>query len=279
MPQRVQHGAIKHHNPTERDRMTQETLKFSLAEFFSEILEKPSAMHERYTAFHNYSICNQYLAALQLPQVEPIATYKQWQAMGRQVQKGAKAIALRMPVTIKDEANETEGATKSFFIFRKNWFGLSSTKGEDYAPPALPEWNEDKALTALGVTKVPFASTRGNSMGFARPSLMQVAVSPLAYDYHKTLFHELAHCVLHSNESEHGNADLPTHIEEFEAEAAAYLVTGALHRDANQRYSRGYLKHWISGGNHVDIKETNMKRALAAADKILKAGTATKIAA
>jgi hypothetical protein len=258
--------------------MTQETLKFSLAEFFSEILEKPSAMHERYTAFHNYSVCNQYLAALQLPQVEPIATYKQWQAMGRQVQKGAKAIALRMPVTVKDEASETEGATKSFFIFRRNWFGLSSTQGEEFTPPALPAWNEEKALETLAITKIPFQRINGNCMGFARPNLHQVSISPLVDDYYMTLFHELAHCLLHKSGGTHGEKDKPYHVDEFEAEATAYLVGGAL-GVGELFYSRGYLQHFLQGGKIVDVKEANMKRALAAADKILKAGTATKVAA
>jgi hypothetical protein len=258
--------------------MTQEVLKFSLSGFFKEILEKPGMLHANFKAFHNYSLGNQFLAAMQLPVLEPIATYKQWQAMGRQVQKGAKAIALRMPVTVKDEASEKEGATKSFFIFRKNWFGLSSTQGEEFTPPVLPAWSEEKALETLAITKIPFEKINGNCMGFARPNLHQVSISPLVDDYHMTLFHELAHCLLHKTGGTHGEKDTPYHVNEFEAEATAYLVGGAL-GVGELFYSRGYLQHFLQGGKIVDVKEANMKRALAAADKILKAGTATKIAA
>lgn len=244
-------------------------IKFSVTEFFKEILEKPALLHDSYKAFHNYSVCNQYLAAIQLPKIEPIATYKQWQAMGRQVQKGAKAIALRMPVTVKDKDDDTK--TNSFFVFKKNWFGLSSTQGDEYVSPVLPGWDKEKALATLGITEIPFEKINGNCMGYARPDLMQVSVSPLAYDYLKTLFHELAHCLLHKNSDRHDNDNIPMSVQEFEAEATAYLVAGAL-GTGSLIYSRGYLQHWLGHSGLDAIKEANMKRALSAADKILKAG-------
>ena len=247
-------------------------IKFSLTEFFAEVLENPGKIHERFRAFHAYSLGNQWLAMLQLPSMEPIATYKQWQAMGRQVKKGAKAIALRMPVVFKDKEDETK--TVSAFLMKKNWFGLSSTEGEDYTPAPVPAWDKDAALKALGIKEVPFEFCDGNVLGYALPKARKVAVSPLAFDYHKTLFHELGHVLMHDGseqEAFHG-AVLPRHVKEFEAEACAYLVASALGLNENLEYSRGYLQSWLKGDKASDIKEEHLRRALGAADKILKAG-------
>jgi hypothetical protein len=63
------------------------------------------------------------------------ATYKRWSELGRQVQKGQKAIALVMPVTInkKDaDGNKTDDIFQ-MFVMKNNWFVLSQTEGKDYA--------------------------------------------------------------------------------------------------------------------------------------------------
>jgi hypothetical protein len=65
---------------------------------------------------------------------------------------------------------------------------------------AVPEWNELRALNALGIARVPFHHANGNCQGYATGR--DVAVSPIAFLPHRTLFHELAHIVLgHTAES------------------------------------------------------------------------------
>src|ERR1041384_5349894 len=70
-----------------------------------EAINKPGLIMEAYSAFHKYSIGNQILALVQchLRGLEPgpINTFPGWQALGRIVKRGERALTLCMPVTRK----------------------------------------------------------------------------------------------------------------------------------------------------------------------------------
>jgi hypothetical protein len=82
---------------------------------FLQLLEtavtQPGSIHTAYSAFYGYSIGNQMLALAQCIQrgipIGPIATFIGWKEKGRHVLKGAKAIALCMPVTCKAKGRDT----------------------------------------------------------------------------------------------------------------------------------------------------------------------------
>ena len=239
-------------------------------EFLNEILEKPAKAAQCYNLFHNYSISNQWLAMSQMLQPEPINTFKGWQALGRQVKKGAKAIELMMPVSFKDKEDETK--IKTFYIKKKNWFKLSDTAGEDYKQELPQNFNLEKALETLEIKVEKFAMVNGNCQGYAKPNQNLIAINPLASDPFKTSIHEMAHCLLHKDEDgetlNHG-LELPKSIKELEAEGTAYLVKTSLNILEGLEFSRDYIKGWLQG---AEIKEENFKRILATASKILKAG-------
>src|SRR5919204_2867625 len=98
------------------DTTTIDTARWS--QLLSEAVTKPGIISEAYRAFHGYSIGNQILALVQCQmrglQPGPIATYPGWQAKGRQVRKGEKAIILCMPLTYKRKA-EAEGQEDEVF--------------------------------------------------------------------------------------------------------------------------------------------------------------------
>ena len=81
----------------------------------SDAVNQPGIISSAYSTFHQYSIGNQMLAYSQLAsrgeQLSPIATYKRWQALGRQVKKGAKALQVCMPVTINKTDKQTGAQT------------------------------------------------------------------------------------------------------------------------------------------------------------------------
>jgi hypothetical protein len=109
----------------------------------------------------------------------PIATYKRWSELGRQVKKGEKAIALVMPVTIskKDGAGEKTGEVFSMFTLKNNWFTLDQTEGADYVNEIpVPNWDKCKALETLQITEVRFDSPNGNSQGYAQGK--NIAINP-----------------------------------------------------------------------------------------------------
>ena len=111
-----------------------QTTKPDFQSMLVQAISEPGKISAAYTTFHNYSLGNAWLAmwecAMRKIDIGPINTYKGWQALGRQVRKGEKAISLIMPVTCKVAANENEdsensdGHTFTRFILRPHWFVL-----------------------------------------------------------------------------------------------------------------------------------------------------------
>jgi antirestriction protein ArdC len=252
------------------------------ADRFTDLLrsavEDPGIVSTAYRQFHSYSIGNQLLAWSQcmtrgIPP-GPLATYQRWRELGRYVRKGQRAITLCRPVTVKRSKAATDGtdepATVTWFVYKAYWFVLAQTEGGD--PPALevPAWDSSRALTALDVTEVPFDSTNGNVLGFARDR--SIAVSPLSPMPHKTRFHEIAHVLLgHTAEGIQADGDLtPRNLRECEAESVALICCAALELPGVE-CARGYIQSWWGGGN--PIPERSARRILKVADQILKAGT------
>lgn len=244
-------------------------------------VKRPGSILEAYSNFHTYSIGNCMLAALQCRArglaLGPIATYQRWRELGRQVRRGEKALSLCMPISVKkrraDAADADEGDEGRFtlFVYRRRWFVLAQTDGEDYQLPPIPEWDKARALEALGIREEPFADLNGNVQGYAKAGGL-IAINPAAQLAHKTLFHELGHQVLgHVSQSDRSEtAALPRNLEEAEAESVALICCEALGLEGSA-YCRGYIQDWLRG---AEIPERSCQRIFAAANKVLEAGRA-----
>lgn len=255
--------------------MTTQKINLDYTNLLNEALTVPGVMNAAYRAFHNYSIGNQMLAMMQLLErgmkLSPIASFNQWREKGRSVKKGQKAIALYMPVTVKDKEKQLVGeiVTKEIYIMKNNWFSYEQTQGAEIEFPEVKQatWNKEKALQTLEVTEISFDHTDGNMMGYAIDR--KIAVNPLNPFKHKTIFHELAHIVLgHTAES---NFDVEGHqksIKEAEAESVAYILISLLELEG-QAESRDYIQAWLSG---QPLPEKSAVNIFKAANKILKAG-------
>jgi antirestriction protein ArdC len=247
----------------------------------TEALNAPGALGNTYTRFYNYSFLNQIRLMMQ-GMFEPVATYNRWQELGRQVRKGSKAKVVLAPVLISREAKDAngnmvlgdDGKPRKHQIlvgFRdsRTVFGFSDIEGDELPPVALPGWDADTALAALGVDRVAFDMINGNAQGFSfeDDEGRHLALNPMAAYPAKTLLHELAHVVLG-----HCKGDDHTHrgIAEFEAESTAYLVAKELELIAwDAAESRAYIQTWLGG---TDVGEDNITRVFAAVNKILTAG-------
>jgi hypothetical protein len=166
-----------------------------------EAVNKPGLIMDAYSAFHNYSIGNQILAIVQCQlrglEPGPINTFSGWQALGRNVKRGERALTLCMPITRKvrnEEPSEGKGDneehTFTSFVYKPPWFAVSQTVGDEFTPPRLPEWDAKRALETLSIEQITFTETNGNVQGYARKR--QVAINPVAQLPIKTLFHEAA---------------------------------------------------------------------------------------
>src|SRR6266487_3518089 len=119
-----------------------------------EAVNKPGLIMEAYSAFHNYSIGNQILALVQCQlrglEPGPINTFPGWQALGRNVKRGERALILCMPITRKHREEESDDRsndeangehTYTAFVYKPRWFVISQTIGEEFQPARLPEWD------------------------------------------------------------------------------------------------------------------------------------------
>jgi len=258
--------------------MTAAYSPLSFAELLGSAVTDPGTLSEAYRQFHAYSLGNQLLAWSQCLarglQPGPMATYPRWRELGRQVQKGEKAITLCQPVTVKrrpaeGEGDQDEADVYTRFVYRNSWFVLAQTDGAEIAPTSIPAWDASRALAALDVAEVAFDTLDGNVLGFARDRM--IAVSPINPLPHKTRFHELAHVLLgHTAEGEQADGErTPRSLRECEAEAVALLCCAALELPGVEQ-CRGYIQAWW-GQN--PIPERSAQRILKAADQILKAGS------
>ena len=263
--------------------MTRPTPK-AFADLLQDAVQEPGILSRAYSQFHSYSLGNQLLAMVQCHErgVEPgpMATYPRWKELGRQVRKGQKALTLCMPITIKkkDETRDHDADVAVFtrFVYKSRWFVLSQTEGEPLAEPKIPSWDAERALAALDVEQIPFESTDGNCLGYARERA--VAINPVNPLLHKTRFHELAHVLLgHTAEGLQADGELtPRNQRECEAEAVALVCCAALELPGVAE-CRGYIQSWWGQGH--EIPERSAQRVLKVADQILKAGQASEVSA
>ena len=252
-----------------------------------EAVNKPGLIMQAYSAFHQYSVGNQLLVLVQCQirglEPGPINTFPGWQALGRNVKRGERALVLCMPITRKhrdqesDENNDGDsngGHTYTAFVYKPRWFVISQTAGGEIKTPHLPQWEADRALSTLQIEQIPFTETDGNCQGYARNR--QVAINPVAQLPHKTLFHEMAHVILgHTAEANFTDTErTPKNLREVEAEAVSLLCCEALNLEGAE-FCRGYIQNWLSpalGYNADAIPEKSAQKIFRAADQILRAG-------
>jgi hypothetical protein len=188
-----------------------------------------------------------------------------------------------MPLTRKrrneqtDENEErSEEQTYTTFVHKARWFVISQTFGNELGPITIPEWDAERALTTLCIERITFDKTDGNCQGFARGN--QVAINPVAQLPHKTLFHEMAHVLLHTSEGDFTDTEeTPRNLREVEAESVALLCCEALSLEGAE-YARGYIQTWLYRGIGYDadaIPEKSAQKIFRAADQILRAGRST----
>ena len=172
----------------------------------------------------------------------------------------------------EDGTEQDEEFTFTHFTYKAHWFVLSQTEGKEYHAPVIPEWNEQKALGALNIQRVEFEDLGGNTQGYAKRG-GKIAVSPIAALPHKTLFHEIAHSLLHCGDGDLSDTENTPHdVREVEAEAVALLCCESLGLPGAE-FSRGYIQAFLkTGGQGQAISERSAQRIFHAADQILRAG-------
>lgn len=206
--------------------------------------------------FRHYSFQNTVLIRIQRPDATRVAGYKAWQALGRQVRKGEKAIEILAPVRKKREIESESGDKEKVYAlagFRSaSVFDLSQTDGDELPPLESPLKGGDAGMVDRLVefslengVPVRFEGALGAN-GYCRYRNgvpVEIVVDPLLPELHraKTLAHEVTHSLMH------GDDDYRIHTKksllELEAESVAYLVGSAFGLDTSG-YSFPYIACW-----------------------------------
>jgi hypothetical protein len=215
--------------------------------------------------FHHYSWGNSLLILMQRPDATRVAGYHTWRSVGRQVRKAEHGIAILAPVVrrqrVEDEGDDgTErvivGQPTAFRLARV--FDIAQTDGKDLPEVVSRLTGNDAGSRFTGLVKV--AATLGYSVDVSKLpgerngdctfELKRIRVREgleLAQSV-KTLAHELAHAILHSEADCSG----PTRsVAELEAESVAFVVCDGLGLDSSA-YSFGYIATWAGGGGDAD---------------------------
>ena len=232
----------------------------------------PGGVGNTYNRLYDYSFLNQMLLLMQGVEPQPVATYKRWQSLGRQVLKGSVAKEIVRPVVIEKKNDQGEKTGQKLVMFKavRCIFGINDTEGPELPPVELPNWNLNDAERNLNITRIPYKIMEGNTQGYSLGR--SYALNPLARNPAKTTLHEFGHIVL-GHTAEPRMQDYLAHrgVWEFQAESTAYLTLNELGElPENQAYeSRGYIQNWLAG--QTPPAEA-IREVFKATDTILKAG-------
>ncbi len=273
---------------TEKQKVKEITdkLEEGLKELFES--EKYKSYLSTMSKFHNYSVNNTLLIALQRPDASLVAGYQAWQKnFNRHVNKGEKGIRILAPAPykIKEERDKLDPVTGEIMLdqdgmpqteeveikipaFRAvSVFDVKQTSGEPI--PELEakellstvEGYEDfvKAVTYVAPVPISFEDIPGDSKGFFSPTEKRIAVQEGMSESQtlKTMVHETAHSMLHDKEV---NKDIlapakDRNTKEVEAESIAYTVCQHFGIDTAE-YSFGYIAGWSSGRDMKELKSS-----------------------
>lgn len=237
------------------------------------------------------------------PMPSYVAGYKQWQGLGRQVQKGQPGYQIFAPVTGRFATSTPQDAAswrrlskfekpRTGETVRSKMVGVrpayvwdaSQTAGEDIPAPPRPRLLEGEApaglweglaaqVRAAGFSLAEATSTAeihgANGVTDYLAHTVTVRVDMDAAARVKTLAHELGHVLMHGPD----NREARQHrgIGEVEAESVALMV-GAAHGMDTSGYTIPYVSGWaaqVDGKEPGEIVKATGERVRTAALKIL----------
>ena len=249
--------------------------------------------------FHNYSLNNTLLIAMQKPDATLVAGYQAWQKQHqRHVKKGEKGIQIiaPSPYKAKKEREVLDPATGrpkldaqgkpvreivevEYPAFRvATVFDVSQTEGKELPSLGVDELTGKvdsygkllSALTEACPVPIGFEQIESGAKGYYHTTEHRIALQEGMSEAQtvKTLIHEMAHQRLHSHEKEKPKEErLSARSKEVEAESVAYTVCQHFGIDTSD-YSFGYIAGWSSGKETAELKESLGKIRDAASEMI-----------
>lgn len=239
--------------------------------------------------FHDYSLNNTILIAMQKPDATLVAGYSSWQKQfGRQVNKGEKAIRILAPTPYKQkvEVDKTDPNTGEILfnpdgstqkevqeILRPafkvvNVFDVSQTEGRELPTLGVDELTGDvqqfemffEALKRTCPVPMEFEHIATGAKGYYHQVERRIAIQEGMSQVQtvKTAIHEMAHQKLHAIDPEkktpvHEGENLSRNGKEVEAESVAYTICQHYGIDTSD-YSFAYIAGWSQGKETPELK-------------------------
>ncbi len=251
--------------------------------------------------FHDYSLNNTILIAMQKPDATLVAGYTAWQRnFGRQVQKGETGIRILAPAPYRKQM-ETDRIDPSTGLAVLNPDGSTAKDLKEVMVPAYKVVNvfdvsqtEGKPLPTIGVDEltgdvkqyemffdalkkacpvpVGFEQISSGAKGYYHTADQRIAIQEGMSQVQtiKTMIHEMAHQKLHSIDPKEMPPEEPRltrNAKEVEAESVAYTVTQHYGIETSD-YSFAYIAGWSKGKDTPELK-ASLDRIRKAADEMI----------
>ena len=237
--------------------------------------------------FHDYSLNNPLLIAMQKPDASLVAGFSAWKnKFERNVKKGEKGIKIiaPSPFKVKQEMEKIDPDTQKPVVGRDgkpiteereitipaykvvSVFDVSQTEGKEIPDISAEnlvadvEQYEDffKALEKTSPVPIAFEQIEGGANGYYHLEDKRIAIDEGISELQtlKTAIHEIAHARLHdvdlnAPKDEQNRVDRRTR--EVQAESVAYAVCQHFGLDTSE-YSFAYVAGWSSGKEMSELK-------------------------
>ncbi len=252
--------------------------------------EKYTQYLQTMSQFHNYSLNNTILIAMQNPDATRVAGFNKWKDnFERHVKKGEKGLKIivpspyktktqvnkldpktKKPILDKNGSPQTETIERETVAFKlATVFDVSQTEGKEL-PSITTTLTSDvqqyedffKALEKVSPVPISFEKIGKNGVkGYFNLTEQRIVLGEGASELQsiKTLIHEIAHSKLHNVDKD----ILPSQYEltssrstqEVEAESIAYTICQYYGLDTSD-YSFGYIAGWSSDKELTDLKSS-----------------------
>lgn len=238
--------------------------------------------------FHNYSLNNTILIAMQKPDATYVAGLQKWNKdFHRFVNKGEKGIVILVPtpynktvhqkvldkdgkVLLDNDGNEiTEEKTLKIQAFKPAYvYDVSQTHGEPLPSISVNELNGNvdnykkifDTIREFASVEVSFQTIGTGAKGYYDQINKEIVINDGMSELQrlKTLIHETAHAILHDNDYLKSKGEAKDRFtKEIEAESVAYTVCSYLNLPTDE-YSFGYIAGW-SGDRQIDAVRDSLE--------------------
>ena len=288
---------LKANNPRDRLKEITDKLENGVQGIFES--DQYKRCLDTFSKFHNYSLRNCLLIAMQKPDATHIGGFTFWRdEMKRPVMKYEKGIKIIAPAPFKTKKTvdkldtkgkpiigadgkrvkeEQEITVPSFKVI--SVYDVSQTDGEplptlgvDELTGSVEQYKEFfAAIEKVSPVPVDFEKIKTGAKGYFHLEEKRIAINEGMSDVQnlKTLIHEIAHARIHDIDKNAPKEEQPTRrTREVEAESIAYTVCQHYGLDTSD-YSFGYIASW-SGGKELDVLKSSLDTIRKEADAIIK---------